>query len=301
MPHIAFNWKLTTVGSFFQLQICMFIVYAWFYLLLQCQYAFIYQSLSDYLRLRSCCCWKQTYPSNSEDCLFIGSPSIDSTNCWSDVILNRSSTANLSPESLQLPSVHYLNQQNLWTSDLRSCRQRLETPDNVSFVSPTQYRCLERRKLKRRRFKNKVKPVFIERGECVADIQNDESLDKETDNRKQSDEFQFKRNLGVMLDAGGEETAVGVCAGDEPDAAPSSSSSQMERTVVVDKAEEESCVDSGMMGVRSKRSDDCSSDVIVFSNPRDTQSKESDSSCPPPQLSEHILNPICCMHSLIYI
>lgn len=278
----------------------MFIVYAWFYLLLQCQYAFIYQSLSDYLRRRSCCCWEQSDPSNSEDCLFIGSPSIDSTNCWSDVILNRSSTANLSPESLQLPSVHYLNQQNLWTSDLRSCRQRLETPDNVSFVSPTQYRCLERRKLKRRRFKNKVKPVFIERGECVADIQNDESLDKETDNRKQSDEFQYNRNLGVMLDAGGEETAVGVCAGDEPDAAPSSSS-QMERTVVVDKTEEESCVDSGMMGVRSKRSDDCSSDVIVFSNPRDTQSKESDSSCPPPQLSEHILNPICCMHSLIYI
>lgn len=118
------------------LLICFYLVKNWSFSqciisVLQCQYAFIYQSLSDYLRLRSCCCWKRRRQ-NEEDYLIIGPP-IDSTTCWSDVILKRS----VHPENLELPSVHHVNRPKILTSrGLPSCPQRLETP--LPFVVPAQ-------------------------------------------------------------------------------------------------------------------------------------------------------------------
>lgn len=249
--------------------------------MLQFQYAFIYQSLSDYLRLRSCCCWKRGRL-NEEDYLIIGPP-IDSTTCWSDVILNRS----IHPENLELPSVHHVNRPKILISrGLPSCPQRLETP--VPFVVPAQDNYLDRRSVKKtkgRRFKNKVRPV-TESGECCADFPG-KSLVKGTDNRDQSYEVLCKSHL--MLEAEAQMTAVGVCEADTPDAAP------VEMTSTLDTRAEEG-VDSKMRILSS--SDSCSGKV-VRSNER--RNKESDNRSCPGQQSEHviILYPIYNIYSLI--
>lgn len=284
--------------------------------MLQCQYAFVYQSLSDYLRLRSCCsccCWSRDQLNEEEDSVIIGSPIYSTTTitCWSDVILNRSPAI---AESRQLPSsaataVHQMSRPQIWTSRPRrlllsnssicsSSSSRSEMrPSIVVVPTPQDDECLDRqtvmtkKQVKRgRRLKNKVRPA-TDRGECGA-----ESVAKGMDTHDQSDELQCKSHSRVMIRGECEErTAVGVCTADKPDSVLVPVTIRAPR----DKAEEQ-CIEMKLLRPPPPSLSDCRTDHIVPCRLIETRNKESDTSnsCPA-QLSEHVLHCISYIYSLI--